>query len=126
MGKYLKEKCDSSEDLRKSRKEFYQFFIVAWFLIALSVALARVFPSPAAGSWTIGQLLVIAIGIAAFIFAIKCFIKMKTTIAFIYNRSTSFFVLYLVLLVGGFATGILWIIPLILIWVHSKKLIATK
>jgi len=33
MGKYLKEKCENPEDLRKQRKEFYQFFIVAWFLI---------------------------------------------------------------------------------------------
>lgn len=90
------------------------------------MALAKIFPSPVPGSWTIGQLLIIAIGIIAFVFMVKCFIKMKKMIVLIYNRGTSFFVLYFVLLVGGFATGILWIIPLVLIWVHSKKLIDKK
>jgi hypothetical protein len=29
MGKYLKEKIEDQEELRKQRKLFYQFFIVA-------------------------------------------------------------------------------------------------
>ena len=123
MGKYLKEKCENPEELRKQRKLFYQFFIVVWFFIALAVALAKMFPAPESGYWTVGQLLIIVVGIVAFIFAIKFFIQMKKTMSLIYIRDKSFFILYLVLLVGGFATGILWIIPLVLIWVHSKKLI---
>ena len=122
MGKHLKEKCENPEDLRKHRKLFYQFFIVAWFFIALAVALAKMFPAPQPGYWTVGQLLIIIVGIVATIFTIKFFIQMRKTIRLIYTRDTSFFILYLVLLVGGFATGILWVIPLILIWVHSKRL----
>jgi len=123
MGKYLKEKCENQEELRKQRKMFYQLFIVAWFFIALAVALAKIFPAPESGSWTVGQLLIIVVGIAALVSAIKSIIRMKKTIDLIYVRGGSFFILYLVLLVGGFATGILWVIPLILIWIHSKKLV---
>ena len=123
MGKYLKEKCENPEELRKQRKLFYQLFIVAWFFIALAVALAKMFPAPERGYYTVGQLLIIIVGIVAFIFTIKFFIQTKKTISLIYTRERSFFILYLVLFVGGFATGILWIIPLILIWIHSKKLI---
>ncbi len=123
MGKYLKEKCENPEELRKQRKLFYQLFIVAWFFIALAVALAKMFPAPEPGHWTVGQLLIIVVGITALIFAIKSIIRMKKTIDLVYIRRGSFFILYLILLVGGFATGILWVIPLILIWIHSKKLV---
>ena len=123
MSKYLKERCENVEELRKQRKLFYQLFIVALFFIALAVALAKMFSAPELGHWTVGQLLIIIVGIVAFIFTIKFFIQMKKTINLIYTRERSFFILYLVLLVGSFATGILWVIPLILIWIHSKKLI---
>lgn len=126
MGKYLKEKIENQEELRKERKLFYQLFIVAWFFVALSVAMAKIFPSPEPGYWTVAQLLIIITGIVAFVFTIKCFIALKKITKIIYSRGNSFFILYLVLLVGGFATGIFWIIPLILIWVHSKKLLLTK
>lgn len=126
MGKYLKEKIESQEELRKERKLFFQLSIVAWFFIALSVALAKIFSASGPGYWTVGQLLTIIIGIVALVFTIKCFIKLKKIAKIIYIKGNSFFILYLVLLVGGFATGIFWIIPLILIWVHSKKLLVTK
>lgn len=126
MGKYLKDKIENQEELRKQRKLFYQLFIVTWFFIALSVAMAKIFPSPEPGYWTVAQLLSIIIGIVAFIFTIKCLLKLKKITKIIYFRSTSFFILYLVLLVGGFATGIFWIIPLILVWVHSKKLLSIE
>jgi len=126
MGKYLKGRIENHEELRKQRKSFYQLFVVAWFFIALSVAMAKIFPSPEPGHWTVAQLLTITIGIVAFIFTIKCFVKLKKITKLIYTRHTSFFILYIVLLVGGFATGIFWIIPLILIWIHSKNLLLTK
>ena len=84
--------------------------------------MAKIFPSPGPGYWTVAQLLTIIIGIVAFIFMIKCFLKLKKITKIIYSRGNSFFILYIVLLVGGFATSIFWIIPLILIWIHSKKL----
>ncbi len=126
MGKYLKEKIENQEELRKQRKSFYQFFIIAWFFIALSVAMAKIFPSPEPGYWTVAQLSTIIIGIIAFIFMIKCFLKLKKITKIIYSRDNSFFILYIVLLVGGFATGIFRIIHLILIWVYSKRLLVAK
>lgn len=118
MGKYVKEKIENQEELRKQRELFYQFFLIALFFVTLSVIripLYRIF-----------GLLTLIIRVAAFIFTIVCLIKLKKITKIIYSRGNSFFILYSLLLVGGFTIGVFWIIPLILIWVDSKKLLPAK
>jgi len=112
--------------LRNERKLFIQYFIVAWFLIAVGVAISKNLPIIETGNWTILHLVwLIVVGFAVYM-AIKFFKQMYQLDSLLYENPKSYNILYTILMVGGFMVGFLFLIPLLILWFKARKILITR